>query len=261
MSDQGSSRIESVSTESRVFPPPAAFAASAGIGSHEAYDALYARSINDSDAFWAEQASAFHWFAPHTQVLDWQPPHAKWFVGGTTNLAYNCLDRHLAGPRADATAIVFEGEPGDVVRYTYRELHAEVCRLANALSKLGVVAGDRVGIYMGMVPEAAMGMLACARLGAVHTVIFGGFAADAIRDRLNDAGAKVVLTQDSAWRRGARVPLKAQVDRAIVDVPSVQHVVVLQRMAEPVVLGEREHDWRALVAGEAPTHEAPALDS
>jgi acyl-coenzyme A synthetase/AMP-(fatty) acid ligase len=165
-------------------------------------------------------------------------------VGGTTNLAYNCLDRHLAGPRADATAIVFEGEPGDVVRYTYRELHAEVCRMANALTKLGVVAGDRVGIYMGMVPEAAIGMLACARLGAVHTVIFGGFAAEAIRDRLNDAGAKVVLTQDSAWRRGARVPLKAQVDRAIVDVPSVQHVVVLQRMAEPVVLGEREHDWR-----------------
>ena len=261
MSDTGSSSIKSVSTETRVFPPPAEFAARAGIGSREAYDALYARSVNEPDAFWDEQARAFHWFTPHQQVLDWQPPHAKWFVGGTTNLAYNCLDRHLAGPRADATAVIFEGEPGDVVRYTYRELHAEVCRMANALTKLGVVEGDRVGIYMGMVPEAAIGMLACARLGAVHTVIFGGFAAEAIRDRLNDAGAKVVLTQDSAWRRGARVPLKAQVDRAIVDVPSVQHVVVLQRMAEPVVLGEREHDWRQLVAGEAPTHEAPALDS
>ncbi|MCA9576115.1 MAG: acetate--CoA ligase [Myxococcales bacterium] len=255
------SRITSVSTEARVFPPPTAFAATARVGTREAYDELYARSVADPEGFWAEQAQAFHWFSPHERVLEWAAPHAKWFVGATTNLAYNCLDRHLSGPRADATAIVFEGEPGDVCRYTYRELHAEVCRLANALTQLGVAAGDRVGIYMGMVPEAAIAMLACARLGAVHTVIFGGFASEAIRDRLNDAGAKVVLTQDAAWRRGVVVPLKAQVDRALADVPSVQHVVVLKRMAEPLSLGEREHDWRALVDAQSAEHVAPPLDA
>ena len=256
-----SNSIQSVSTESRVFPPPADFAEKARVGSLDAYRELYEKSVADPEAFWAEQAGAFHWGRHHDAVLEWNAPHAKFFVGATTNLAYNCLDRHLDGPRADATAILWEGEPGDIVKLSYRELHAEVCKLANALTGLGLAAGDRVGIYMGMVPEAAIAMLACARIGAVHTVIFGGFAADAIRDRLNDAEAKVVLTQDAAWRRGKEVPLKAQVDTAVADVPSVEHVVVLRRTGYEVTMGERDRDWADLVKDASPAHEAPMLDS
>lgn len=254
--------IESSSTESRLFPPPAAFAAAAHVGSEEEYEALYRRSLDDSDGFWREQAEAFHWFEPFTTVSEWKAPHAKWFVGGKTNLAYNCLDRWLDTPRADEPAIVWEGEPGDQRVLTYRELTGEVAKLANVLGDLGVEAGDRVGIYMGMVPEAAIAMLACARVGAVHTVIFGGFATDAIRDRLNDAEAKVVLTQDGAWRRGQIVPLKEQVDAALDSVPSVTGCVVLRRTAQDVVMREgRDHWWHETVDAASSERPATPVDS
>ena len=176
-----SSGIESVLQEQRLFDPPAALSASARIGSLQAYRDLVARADADPDGFWGEQArSQLHWFEPFHTVLDWSnPPFARWFEGGTTNLSYNCLDRHLNGPRADKTALIWEGEPGDERRFTYRQLHAEVCKAANALKALGIGKGDLVALYMPMVPEAAIAMLACARIGAPHSVVFGGFSADA----------------------------------------------------------------------------------
>lgn len=254
--------IKSMSTESRLFEPPADFASKARIKNAAEYEALYKRSIDDSDAFWREQAEEFHWFEPFETVSEWTPPHAKWFLGGKTNLAYNCLDRWLETERADQPAIIWEGEPGDQRVLTYRQLTDEVSKLANVLGGLGVSAGDRVGIYMGMVPEAAIAMLACARVGAVHTVIFGGFAADAIRDRLNDAEAKVVLTQDGAWRRGKIVPLKAQVDTALASVPSVTACVVLRRTEQDIEMKEgRDHWWHDQVSAASEDCPATAVDS
>ena len=254
--------IQSVSNEQRVFQPPAEFAARAQVKSRAEYDALYRRSIEQPEAFWAEQAKALHWFTPPTSVLQWKPPFAKWFQGGTINLAYNCLDRHLGTATRNKAALIWEGEPGDVRVLTYYQLHREVCRCANALSKLGVGAGDRVGIYMGMVPEAVIAMLACARIGAVHSVVFGGFAAEAVRDRMNDAQAKAVITQDGAFRKGAASPLKPQVDKALEHVPSVQHVIVLRRAGNPIEMKPgRDHDWHALMQDASPHHEAAQLDA
>ena len=188
-------QIESVLQEARVFPPPAALAETAQLGSLEAYQSLWDEVNADPDAFWGRQArEQLHWFKPFETVLDWSnPPFARWFEGGTTNLSYNCLDRHLEGPRADKTALIWEGEPGDVRRFSYRELHAEVCKAANALRSLGIGKNDLVALYMPMVPEAAIAMLACARIGAPHSVVFGGFSADALRDRLNAARARAAL--------------------------------------------------------------------
>ncbi|MGD8860427.1 MAG: acetate--CoA ligase [Myxococcales bacterium] len=254
--------IESVSHERRVFPPSEEFAAQAHIGSRERYEELYKRSIDDPEGFWAEQAAALHWFEQPKKILEWNAPFAKWFVGGKTNLAYNCLDRHLHGPHRNKAAIIWEGEPGDTRVLTYYQLWREVCRFSNVLEGLGIEAGDRVGIYMGMVPEAAIAMLACARIGAVHSVVFGGFAADAVRDRMNDAEAKAVITQDGTWRRGSAVPLKEQVDKAAEQCPSIEHVVVLRRTGSDITMKEgRDHDWDALMKDAAPTHEAPALDA
>ncbi|MCA9580515.1 MAG: acetate--CoA ligase, partial [Myxococcales bacterium] len=254
--------IQSVSTEERRFDPPADFAAKARIGSLEEYQRLYDRSIQDPNGFWREQAENLHWFKEPEKTYEWKPPFAKWFLGGKTNLAYNCLDRHLEGPRADATAILWEGEPGETRTITYRELHGEVCRMANVLKDMGVGEGDRVGIYMGMVPEAAMAMLACARVGAIHTVIFGGFAADAIRDRLNDAEAKAVITQDGAWRRGQVVPLKAQVDKALAEVPSVKKCLVIQRTKNDITMESgRDVYWHEARGEASAEHRAAELDS
>ena len=179
-----STTIESVLQEQRVFEPPAALAAGAAIGSLEAYRKLAAEAQADPDAFWGEAARReLHWFEPFHTVLDWSnPPFARWFEGGTTNLSFNCLDRHLHGPRAEKTALIWEGEPGDTRTFTYRQLHAEVCKAANALKALGIGKGDLVALYMPMVPEAAIAMLACARIGAPHSVVFGGFSADALRE-------------------------------------------------------------------------------
>ncbi len=259
MSDE---TIKSVSRESRVFAPDPAFAAAAIVPSREAYDALYRRSIDDPEGFWAEQAEGFLFYERHDRVLSWTPPHARWFEGAKTNLAANCLDRHVDAGAGDEVALIWEGEPGEVRRITYAELSADVQHLANALVALGAKPGDRVGIYMGMVPEAAVAMLACARVGAVHTVIFGGFAADAVRDRLNDAAAKIVITQDGSYRRGHVVPLKAQVDRALEGCPSVEHVLVLRRTGTPVEMREgRDLDYATAVAAQPAEHAPARLDA
>ena len=254
--------IQSVSNEQRVFQPPAEFAQHALIKSRAEYDVLYQRSIEYPEAFWAEQAKALHWFVEPKTVLEWKPPFAKWFTGGTTNLAYNCLDRHLTTPARNKAALIWEGEPGETRVLTYYQLQREVCRAANALLGLGIKQGDRVGIYMGMVPEAAIAMLACARIGAVHSVVFGGFAAEAVRDRMNDAKAKAVITQDGAFRKGAPSPLKPQVDKALEDCPSVEHVIVLRRAGNPIEMkAGRDHDWHALMKDASPKHEAAQLDA
>ena len=240
-------QIESVLQEGRVFPPPAALAESSQLGSLQAYQNLCAEVNADPDAFWARQAREhLHWFQPFEQVLDWStPPFARWFEGGTTNLSYNCLDRHLEGPRADKTALIWEGEPGDVRRFSYRELHVEVCKAANALRALGIGKDDLVALYMPMVPEAAIAMLACARIGAPHSVVFGGFSADALRDRLIDGEVKLVITADGGFRKDKPVALKPAVDEALAGgaVPSVTSVLVVQRTKGEVTMQEGRDLW------------------
>ena len=253
--------IQSVSRENRIFAPQEEFAQQARVPSQAVYEDMYRRSVEDPDGFWLEMAKELHWFREPTKGLDWSsPPFAKWFADGTTNLAYNCLDRHLQGPRRNKAAIVFEGEPGDVRVLTYQQLHREVCRFSNVLGKLGIKAGDRVAIYMGMVPEAAIAMLACARIGAIHTVIFGGFAAEAVRDRVNDADAKLIITQDGGWRRGHLVPLKENVDRALRETPGVKHTIVLRRCGNEVAMDRgRDLWWHEMVEAVPAQHTAPAL--
>lgn len=261
-SPAASTTIESVLQEQRVFEPPAALAAGAAIGSLEAYRQVAAQAQQDPDQFWGEAARReLHWFEPFHTVLDWSnPPFARWFEGGTTNLSYNCLDRHLEGPRADKTALIWEGEPGDTRTFTYRQLHAEVCKAANALKALGIGKGDLVALYMPMVPEAAIAMLACARIGAPHSVVFGGFSADALRDRLIDGEAKAVITADGGFRKDKPVPLKPAVDEALGSnggAPSVEHVLVVKRIESdcPMQTG-RDHWWHDVV--DAQSADCPA---
>jgi acetyl-CoA synthetase len=254
--------LDSTLRENRVFPPPAEFSGKAHIKSLEEYEALYKQSIEDPETFWANAAKELHWFKPWDKVLEWNLPWAKWFVGGKTNLCYNCVDRHATGSRANKTAILWEGEPGEVRRFTYAELHVEVQKFANALKALGIKKGDRVAIYMGMTPELAIALLACARIGAVHSVIFGGFAATAIADRVNDSGCVAIITQDTSYRRGGEIQLKRTVDEAMSSCPTVQNVIVYRRTGSPVnMVTGRDRWWHDLVA-HAPT-ECPAeqLDS
>ncbi len=256
--------IESVLQEKRQFPPPEAFRAQARISSLEQYQQLCAQCQRDPAGFWGELAAReLHWFRRWEQVLDWQPPHARWFVGGQTNVAYNCLDRHLATHRRTQTAIIWQGEPGDVRRITYEQLHHDVCQMANALKALGVQRGDRVGIYLPMIPEAAMAMLACARIGAAHTVVFGGFSAQALQERLRAAQAKVVITADGGWRKGQVVPLKPQVDQALADgaVPSVTGVLVVRRAGDCAMTPGRDGWWHELQPQMSPDCPAERLDS
>jgi len=255
------SHIDSVLKEHRQFPPPAEFASKARITPQEV-QRLREWAERDPDGFWAEQAKTLHWFSPWSKVLEWNEPFAKWFVGGAINASYNCLDRHLAGPRKNKAAIIFEGEPGDTRTLTYAQLHREVCKFANALKNLGIGKGDRVTIYMPMVPEAAVAMLACARIGATHSVIFGGFSADAVADRNNDAGAKLVITADGGWRRGKVVPLKANVDEALTKSPTVEKVIVLNRCNTNVHM-RSGHDfwWHDLMAEASAACPAEELDS
>jgi acetyl-CoA synthetase len=209
----------------------------------EALRTLEEEARQDPDKYWEQAAGLVHWYKHWSRVVDWDnPPFAKWFVGGTTNLAYNCLDRHLA-ERSSKRALIWEGEPGEVRTLTYADLHREVSRFANVLKNLGVQTGDRVGIYMPMIPEAAIAMLACARIGAVHSVIFGGFSSEAVRERMTDAEAKVVVTADGGYRRGAEVPLKPAVDEAVERVPSVQKVVVFKRTGTEVVMKPGRDVW------------------
>ncbi len=262
MSDE-SGAIDNVMQESRVFAPSAEFSARARVGSMADYEALYRKSVDDPEAFWGELArDELHWFEPFTQVLDWQPPNARWFVGGKTNISYNCLDRHIQAGRGDRVAIIWEGEPGEVRRLTYRELHAEVCRFANVLKSQGVGQGDVVSIYLPMVPELAIAMLACVRIGAVHSVIFGGFSSEAIADRNNDAQARAVITADGGYRRGTVLPLKKNVDVALEKSPSVETCIVLKRCGNDAPMTEgRDHWWHDLAAAVEADCPATPLDS
>ncbi|MBO0700745.1 MAG: acetate--CoA ligase [Zavarzinella sp.] len=258
-----SSPIESILKEKRKFPPPAEFAAQAHIKSMAEFERLWHRGKDDPEGFWAEQAARkLHWFKKWDRVLDWKPPHAKWFVGGTTNASYNCLDRHLAGPRKNKAALVWEGEPGDSRVLTFHQLHRETCKFANCLKKLGVKKGDRVTIYMPMIPEAAVAMLACARIGATHSVVFGGFSAEAVADRNNDAKSKLVITADGGWRRGKVVPLKANVDTALAKSPTVEKCVVVNRCNQAVDMKPgRDFWWHELMADASAGCPAEQLDS
>src|SRR5579862_4591601 len=236
--------------ERRVFPPPEEFVRQANVSD----PAIYKRAARNLEAFWAEQAKRLDWFTPWAKVLEWKAPWAKWFVGGKLNVAYNCVDRHAHSARRNKAAIIWEGEPGDSRVLTYGMLEREVNRFANSLRSLGVLKGDRVAIYMGMVPELAIAMLACAKIGAPHSIVFGGFSAEALRERINDAKAKLVITCDGAWRRGSIVPLKASVDEALRQTPTVENVVVVRRIGDAARISMepgRDIWWHEIVASEA----------
>jgi len=258
MSD--SPAIEAHLSESRLFPPSAAFAAAANCNDAGIYDLAKA----DPQGFWANWAATLQWDTPWNSVLEWNPPHAKWFVGGKLNLSTNCLDRHVAAGKGDVEAIRFEGEPGDTEVITYAELLARVQRFAGVLRGLGVGEGDRVTIYLPMIPEAAVAMLACARIGAVHSVVFGGFSADSLKERIHDSQSKVVVTSDGGWRRGSQVALKAAVDTALDDsaCAGIEAVVVLRRTGQDVTMAAgRDHWWHDLEATSSPVTEPVSMDS
>jgi acetyl-CoA synthetase len=259
--DSGS--FDALLVEERRFAPSEEFVANAVIKEPGVYD----RAAADREAYWAEWAADLDWFEPWETVLEWDPPFAKWFIGGKLNVSYNCLDRHVEGGKADNVALLWEGEPGDTRSYTYAELLGEVARFANALRGLGVGRGDRVTIYLPMIPEAAIAMLACARIGAVHSVVFGGVSPESLADRNNGAQSKVLITADGGWRRGGVVPLKANSDEALKTSPSVEHVVVVRRGGElsdgvevSMVEG-RDHWYHDLLADAADTCEPERMDS
>jgi acetyl-CoA synthetase len=244
--------------ESRSFPPPADLAEHANVKAD-----AYAAAQADRFAFWEQQAMRLHWHRRWDQVLDWsRPPFAKWFVGGQLNMAYNCLDRHVEAGRGDRVAYHWEGEPGDTRTITYADLHRAVCRAANALTELGIRAGDRVAIYLPMIPELPIALLACARIGATHNVVFGGFSVDALRGRIQDASAKLVITADGGFRRGAPSPLKPTVDESVKDCPSVEHVLVVRRTGQDVGWEPgRDLWWHETVDRASDRHEAQPFDA
>ncbi len=250
--------IEALLSERREFPPSDAFRAQALVNDRS----LYERADADHEAFWVEEAERLTWFRRWDTVMDWKPPWVTWFAGGSLNASYNCLDRHVENGGGDKVAYHWEGEPGDTRTITYTELLEDVCRLANALRSLGVGKGDRVNIYLGMVPELPIAMLACARIGAPHSVVFGGFSAEALRDRINDAEAKVLITADGAWRRGQVVPLKANADEAVRECPSIEHVITVRRCGNEHGFAEGRDLWyHELVAEQAPTCEPEPMDA
>ncbi|MGK3969390.1 acetate--CoA ligase [Sorangium sp. So ce118] len=259
--------ITSLLKETRRFEPPAEFSRRARVGAPEAYEALYRESIEQPDAFWRREAGDLVFRTPWATTSDWALPHAKWFLGATLNVTESCLDRHLTTATKNKAAIIWEGEHGATRTLTYAQLHRETLLLANALKRLGIEKGDRVAIYMGMVPEVAVAMLACARLGAVHTVVFGGFAADALRDRIHDSQAKLVITQDGAYRRGQVVPLKATVDRALAqpEAKSATRVIVYQHLGgercEVQMTEGRDVYWHDLLAQASPSCEPTVVDA
>ena len=252
-----SSSLENLGTENRKFPPTPEFAAAANAKAD-----MYVEAKADRLAFWEKQAHALHWDKPWTQVLDWKRPFAKWFIGGKLNASYNCLDRHVIEGRGDRVAFIFEGEPGDSRTYTYAQLLIEVKKTANALIELGVKDGDRVAIYMPMIPEAAIAMLACARIGAPHSVVFGGFSADALLSRIQDADAKIVITADGGYRKGSANALKPAVDDALKGETNVKHVLVVKRTGQDVDWNaERDVWWHDIVERQSPEHTAESFDS
>jgi acetyl-CoA synthetase len=235
-----SSEIDALLTENRSFPPSPEWRANARANDPD----VYARALADPEQFWAAFAAELEWMRPWTKVLDWQPPYAKWFVGGQINASVNCLDRHVRTARRNKAALIWEGEPGDRRTLTYFDLHQQVCRFANVLKSLGVERGDRVALYMPLIPELAIAMLACARIGAVHSVVFGGFSAESLRDRINDAQCTVVVTADGGNRRGNIVHLKRTVDEALRETPSIRHVVVVNRLGPAAASSIEMQDGR-----------------
>ncbi len=258
-----SSSIDSVLKETRTFAPPAAFTAQANIRSEEQYNTMWQRAKDDPAGFWGDLAREhLHWFRPFDTVLEGEMPETRWFSGGTINASYNCLDRHLETERRNKAAIIWEGEPGDTRVLRYQDLHREVCRFANVLKGLGVEKGDRITLYMPMIPELTIAMLACARIGAVHSIIFGGFSADAVADRNNDAQARIVITADGGWRRGREVPLKAAVDAALEKSPTVEKVVVVRRTGGEVdMVPDRDFWWHELTEGASADCDAVEVDA
>src|SRR5688572_5977162 len=251
-------QIDTLLLETRRFPPPPEFHAKA-----QATDALY-EAGRDWKHFWEEQARSLDWMSPWSQVLAWKLPHARWFVDGKLNASANCLDRHLDGPRRNKAAIIWEGEPGEKRVLTYWDLAREVGRCANALKKLGIGRGDRVAIYLPMIPEAAIAMLACARIGAVHSVVFGGFSAESLQDRINDARAIAVITADGGYRRGQVLPLKRFVDDALTHCPSIRHCVVVRRVGDESLAHMqegRDHWWHRALEGVSPRCKPEAMDA
>ena len=265
-----STNMDSLLRENRVFPPPSEFANQALLTSFTDYKAMYKRSIEDPSGFWSEAASELHWFAPFRSVVEGEMGSATWFNGGKLNLSYNCVDRHANGARRDKIALLWEGEPGEVRRLTYGDLHHQVQKFANVLKSLGVKKGDRVAVYMGMCPELAIALLSCARIGAIHSVIFGGFAPQAIVDRVNDSQCVAVLTQDISYRRGSEVKLKEIVDVALAKCPSVKSVVVYQRatvegtpktLSTATMMEGRDVWWHEAMATANETCPAEPMDS
>ncbi len=262
MTSPADTNITSMLKEMRQFPPSPAFAAAAQVKSMAEYESLYAHAERDPEGFWAKEAEQLTWFKKWTTTLDWKEPHAKWFVGGTINASFNCLDRHLTGPRKNKAAIIWEGEPGDTRVLTYQTLHREVCKFANVLKGQGIQSGDRVTIYMPMIPELAIAMLACARIGATHSIVFGGFSAEAVADRNNDAQAKLLITADAGWRRGKVVPLKANVDAALEKSPTIEKCIVFNRANQTVTMKPgRDLWWHELMADASADCPATPLDS
>ncbi|HSR68880.1 MAG TPA: acetate--CoA ligase [Acidobacteriota bacterium] len=258
---KGKETIDALLQEDRTFDPPADFASQA----HWSDPEIYRKAEDDPLGFWSEMAEALDWFQPWDEVLEWDCPHAKWFVGGKLNVSYNCLDRHLQTWRKNKAALVWEGEPGDQRVLTYQDLHREVNRCAAALHRLGIEEGDRVAIYMGMVPELAVAMLACARIGAPHTVVFGGFSPESLRDRINDCQAKLLITADGSWRRGSVVPLKQNADEAVRGCPSIENLLVVNRTTDPTRVNMkdgRDHWWHREMRRSGDAYVEPAhLDS
>ncbi len=260
MSLSSEKSLDALLDERRTFPPSDEFRGRANWNDAAIYD----RAAKDPEGFWAEEAKHLDWFAPWQRVLEWNVPWAKWFVGAKLNVTYNCVDRHAHSARRNKAAIIWDGEPGDSRVLTFGMLEREVNRFANALKSLGVVKGDRVAIYMGMVPELAIAMLACAKIGAPHSVVFGGFSAEALRERINDAKAKVVITADGAWRRGVVVPLKASVDEALTGTPTIEKVVVFERIGKAAQISMkpgRDLWWHELVANASDECAAEPMDA
>ena len=247
--------------EDRSFEPPAEFRKRA----HVSDDAIYKEAERDPERFWEKFARELEWIRPWDKILDWQPPHAKWFVGGKLNISVNCLDRHVRGPRRNKAALIWEGEPGDTRTLTYYDLHRDVCRFANVLKSLGIKKGDRIAIYMPLIPELAIAMLACARVGAIHSVVFGGFSAESLRDRIDDAKARLLITADGGFRRGSVVQLKQIADEAIANTPSIENVVVIQRgggtAIDAVMKPGRDHWYHELMKDAAFKSEPETMDA
>jgi acetyl-CoA synthetase len=258
------SEIDALLHENRKFAPSEAFRRDAHVSDAGAYD----RAARDPEAFWAEQAGMLHWFTRWKTVCEWTPPHAKWFIGGQLNVSVNCIDRHIDGPRRNKAALIFEGEPGDRRTLTYWDLYVEVQKFANVMKKLGVRRGDRVAIYLPLIPEAAIAMLACTRIGAIHSVVFGGFSPESLRDRINDSQCKLLITADGGYRRGQVIPLKRNADKALEECPSIENVVVVLR--RPGAGGDeafaemregRDHWWHRLMQHASAQCEPERMDA